>query len=193
VHVCAWVYALAPIVATKGEAAIKAATEMRARFQMALEAGGLDVGVLAASLAFRVQRAHFAAMDDLGAVRGHHPERTRVCGQFGDVRKQVSALLEVALMARIEGFVVAHVGDEVGAARRLLDAIGSPTADHAVRRRSQVARHIDDHDARQDVLGMVDVGELGSGSVKHILWGANQQHVINVYHIGGAGHNVAWT
>ena len=180
-------------IATKGEATIKAAAEMRSRSQMLLDAGRLDVGELATGVAISIQRAHLAAEDDFGAVRSQQPDRIGVGSQFSDVREQMAPLLDVALMPRVEGLMVPHVDDELATARCLHDALGVVGADQAVGRGGQVASHVGDHDGRQNVIRMIDGSRRLHGSVEHILWGANQEHVINIYHIGSAGHNAAQT
>lgn len=94
-------------------------------------------------------------------------------------------------MPRVVCLVMTHVHNEAGTAGRFLDAIVSICADQAVGRGSHVARHLDHHDGRQNIIRMVDVERLLSGSLEHILWGVKQDHVINVYHIGSADHKAA--
>ena len=168
------------LVPAKGVSAIEAAAKVVRRVEVLLGAGMADVGVLATGTAIFTQGAHAAAKGLEDAMRSHQPEATSEARQFGHMRKQSAALFETALVQGVEGLMVRHVDDEVGAATFQLHAIIPPAADETMAGLGSVACHRGQHHRRQDVIRMVDEdGQLSGGHGEiHFLWRTDEENVI---------------
>ena len=145
---------------------------------------GVHIIMLTPRVAVLIEGAHSTALGGPVLRCSGEPHSAGMRCQLCNVREQVAALLESALVPGVVGSMRGAVQNAVPFAGEELNSIITPAAKETVAALWKRALHDDHHLGRQHAIGL----NGGNAGLQHVLWRIEKEHIISIY---CAGHGDA--